>query len=234
MNSPLILYIETSAAWCSAAVSSGDSMLAEAVSQKPFDHASRLLMLIEQCLQQADIDKKELSAIAVSTGPGSYTGLRIGLSTAKGLATGLNIPLIGVDSLRILAEQAAQQMDYPKDHYWIPMLDARRMEVYTAGYNEKMILDIPPHAWIIDKDNLVTYLNLPGIKVFCGDGAFKLKEIIKPDPTVKILEINPLARGMISSANEAWSNNNFLNLFLTTPKYIKNPNITKPKSHLFR
>jgi tRNA threonylcarbamoyladenosine biosynthesis protein TsaB len=169
-----ILCLETATTNCSVAISVDGKIKAirEENNQK-FSHAEKLHVFIDEVLNEAKIDKKQLTAIAVSKGPGSYTGLRIGVSAAKGLCFALNIPLISTLTLEVLAQQVKQDA-----HYIIPMLDARRMEVYSAVYNSEKKQIRETKAEIIDENSFKDYLK-DGKTIFIGDGAIKFEEICK-------------------------------------------------------
>ena len=172
---PTILTIETSTSVCSAALCRGDEVLDYRVSQGEANHARLLAVYIDELLRSKGMGKGDVDAVAVSSGPGSYTGLRIGVSTAKGLAYGWGVPLVNVPTLEVLSAVCLQRMRIPEDALLCPMLDARRMEVYTALYDSRLQLigDIESRVvdnayWLPDKD--VYYF---------GNGAEKLREVMQ-------------------------------------------------------
>ncbi|MBS1977422.1 MAG: tRNA (adenosine(37)-N6)-threonylcarbamoyltransferase complex dimerization subunit type 1 TsaB [Bacteroidetes bacterium] len=169
----LILSIETSTASCSVALHHQGKLLAVSVLHAPNTAASHLTGMIEEVMLSSSHAMNELSGVAVSAGPGSYTGLRIGTSTAKGICFGLRIPLLAIGSLRILALQAPQGHDLV-----CPMIDARRMEVYCSLFDDKMTEIQSPQARIIEKESFADELDRHTIH-FIGDGAAKCSEIIR-------------------------------------------------------
>lgn len=217
-----ILCIETSAALCSAALTTGDNHFYFEES-KPFAHAEVLTGLIQQCLEKSGIRATELHAVAISEGPGSYTGLRIGTSTAKGLCYALNIPLIALDSLSITA--AAAREKYPAyDFYWA-MTDARRMEVYHAVYDPSLQpVTTRINGIVTDTDfkpDMVT-----GHTILCGDGAAKATAFLK----LKDAEVVANAAAMCHLAQEAFTAKLFADTAYFEPFYLKQANITVSKS----
>ena len=146
-----ILNIETATKNCSVALAQeGKIILCKEIAEEGYSHAERLHVFIEEIIQEAGITFQDLTAIAVSQGPGSYTGLRIGVSAAKGLCYALNIPLIAVDTLQVLASQTKV-----KEGFIVPMLDARRMEVYSAIFNSKLEKQREIQAEVISKSSFV-------------------------------------------------------------------------------
>ena len=131
----LILSLETSSTVCSVALAQDGHLIGSSELRLEKSHSSHITVLIQQLLENTGFTEKDLSAVAVSGGPGSYTGLRIGTSTAKGLCYALNIPLIAVSTLQAMAQETVQFMPNPETYFFCPMIDARRMEVYTALYN---------------------------------------------------------------------------------------------------
>lgn len=167
---PTILCLETSTTNCSVAIAVDGKVKAirEENNQK-FSHAEKLHVFIAEVLSESGFDKKELDAVAISKGPGSYTGLRIGVSAAKGLCFALDIPLISISTLELLAQQAECE-----DCYIIPLLDARRMEVYSAIFNSNKEQIRETKAEILNENSFEEYLKT-GKTIFIGDGASKLK-----------------------------------------------------------
>lgn len=195
----LILGIETSTTTCSIALSQENKLLAiEEVGGK-YTHAENITCFIEKICQNTNIQVSEVDAIAVSKGPGSYTGLRIGISVAKGLCYALNKPLIAVDTLQAMALRMAKKIT-DKSLLLCPMIDARRMEVYTAIYNIRNELIQPISAKIIDKNSFSQFLDNQKV-LFFGDGAAKCKDVLEQyenaffDNTThpSAIEINALA-----------------------------------------
>lgn len=219
-NLPLILNIETSTQICSVALAKGNTLIAKRLIDIPNAHSSKLSLLVEQVMKEGDITYSQLSAIAVSKGPGSYTGLRIGVSTAKGFAYALDIPLISVETLRIL--EKGVQKEYP-NKCTVSMIDARRMEVYSIIYDEKgdIIKDIS--ADIIEKGIYDNYLNQDKEFVFVGDGAEKTIEFF--DEKTNIFYDKKIildAELMISIAYDKFMEGDFEDLAYFEPYYLKN------------
>ncbi|MBR4546888.1 MAG: tRNA (adenosine(37)-N6)-threonylcarbamoyltransferase complex dimerization subunit type 1 TsaB [Paludibacteraceae bacterium] len=169
---PVILGIETSTDACSAAVLRGGQVLASRLHAAGSEHARELPLMVEELL--AETKDFPIEAVAVSEGPGSYTGLRIGASVAKGLAYGLNVPLMAVPTLQIMAAQVASQV---RDGLLCPMIDARRMEVYNAFYTPELKEVIPVAATIVDEHSFAEQL-AAGKVYFFGNGAAKCKSVI--------------------------------------------------------
>jgi len=213
----LILLIETATKSCSVSLSSENKIIAckEEVN-KQYSHAEKLTVFITELFKTQDFSIKDLDAIAVSKGPGSYTGLRIGVSTAKGLCYALDIPLISVSTLKAMAFRMAQKED---SDLYCPMIDARRMEVYNAFYNStnKEIRGI--QADIIEADSYQKELDKKVL--FFGDGAQKCKQIIQ-HPNAKFLDdIFPSSKDMLEIANEKFSENFFEDVAYFEPFYLK-------------
>jgi tRNA threonylcarbamoyladenosine biosynthesis protein TsaB len=191
----------------------------ENVSQK--EHASFLQPAILNVLNASANSPRQIEAVAVSIGPGSYTGLRVGLASAKGLCYSLQIPLITICTLDIMAFAAQQQVKGVDA--WCPMIDARRMEVFTALYGEKLLPILPPQALILDSDSLVDQMEQFSI-LFFGDGSEKMKKIIfrqhhfKPS-IFQNIDIGPGALALLSYRH--FSQQKFASLAYAEPLYLK-------------
>ena len=174
----VILNIETSGTICSVAVSRDGMVEYQLEDLEPMNHARRLAPFVEKCMEEVKRREMPLEAVAVSIGPGSYTGLRIGLSTAKGLCFGLGLPLLAIPTLEILAVKAMfRSMDWTGDEILVPMLDARRMEVYTAAYEFSLRPLMEPQPLILDAES---YSELPADRavIFLGPGSAKAKDVV--------------------------------------------------------
>jgi len=183
----LILQLDTSTAICSVALSENGQTLAVIDLDEPNAHAAKLTILIEEILKQTGRSMRELNAVAVSMGPGSYTGLRIGVSTAKGLCYGLDIPLIAINTLEALFLGFKDQFGLIEHEAYLPMLDARRMEVYTAVYNHEAALVRATSAEIIDADYFnELLLSYNRVHLF-GSGADKFEELFSLADRVNVL-----------------------------------------------
>jgi tRNA threonylcarbamoyladenosine biosynthesis protein TsaB len=189
-----ILHLETATKVCSVALSlNGELKQLKEIEEAGFSHGENLTSLIEEVLRDEGIEASNLHAVSIASGPGSYTGLRIGVSTAKGLCYALSIPLIAIDSLRAI-QQIAQEK-YP-NHTIIPMIDARRMEVFSAIYNPLGEELKPISADIIEAETYATFEPF----IACGDGASKLQEIWQNRAIHFATEILSTARGQVTLA----------------------------------
>lgn len=226
----IILNIETSTSVCSVAVSFDGMVLAHREDFEGRNHAALLSGFIKDCL--ADISERGLKpdAVAVSMGPGSYTGLRIGMSEAKGLAYALDLPLIGVSTLKLLATTAMfSGCDFTEDTAFVPMIDARRMEVYTAAYDIALSEILPSQPLILDSDSYANLLAAHDKVLFFGDGSDKAMEVIRNPKAVFIHGVKPIATNMMALSDLAYSRHEFLDLAYSVPEYIKSFQATKPK-----
>lgn len=228
---PVILNIETSTEVCSVALTAEGAILCHFEEYKPMSHATALSDFIKNALDHLARHDMRLDAVAVSIGPGSYTGLRIGLSEAKGLAYALDVPLIGVNTLQLMAVQVlfGAQDPLPDDIVFVPMIDARRMEVYTAAYSLALEPVMTPRPLILDSDSYSSLLE-NGPVIFFGNGSDKASGVIN-HPNAKFLSgIQPLATGMQALADRAWRQGDFLDLAYSVPSYLKEFQATKPRS----
>lgn len=226
---PTILNIETSTEVCSVALTSEGAVLEHYEEFKERNHAVLLSDFIKGCLDHLRRHEMKLDAVAVSMGPGSYTGLRIGLSEAKGLAYSLDIPLIGVDTLKLMAVSVMfnQILDNP-DVMFIPMIDARRMEVYTAVYNLSFDVLEAPHPLILDADSYREWLD-QGEVLFFGNGSNKAREVINHPNARFIPDVCPLAVDMLALSDKSYREGEFLSLAYSVPTYLKEFQATRPK-----
>lgn len=221
----VILQIETTTTNCSVAISKeGKTIALKEKRDQKYIHAESLHTFIKEALQDASLSLKQLDAVAVSEGPGSYTGLRIGVSSAKGLCYALEKPLIGVPTLEILARQLPIETGY-----LIPMLDARRMEVYTSVFNAAYELIKPTWAEIITENSFQNELSA-GTVHFLGNGVLKCLEVLKNSNAVFHEDIDlPSANEMSSIAFKKFKTGNFDNVAYFEPYYLKDFIATKPK-----
>lgn len=211
-----ILNIDTAITNASVCLSKDDELINIRVNDNQKDHAAWLQPAIKELLTASGIDLKELSAVAVSIGPGSYTGLRIGLSTAKGLCYALSIPLIAIGTLDMMAEAGAKKNEAD---LLCPMIDARRMEVFTAVYKKDMEKMIKPCAMIVDEGSFTDLLKNNSI-LFFGNGSNKLKRLIRDKKAVfDDVEIN--ASELIKISNKRFRIEDFNSVAYTEPLYIK-------------
>jgi tRNA threonylcarbamoyladenosine biosynthesis protein TsaB len=229
-----ILCIETSTNVCSVALTEKGKVLFSEEEFSANSHAAMLTVLIERIMKRAGIEINEIDAVAVSSGPGSYTGLRIGVSTAKGICYALDKPLIAVSSLYIIAQQALLMHNdiLNNDNILLcPMIDARRMEVYTALFDKNLnnIEDIS--AKIINADSYSALLEKQKIAFF-GNGSTKCKALISNDNAIFIDNIYPVASAMAMSVYKKFNDNHFEDTAYFEPFYLKDFIATTPKNIL--
>ncbi|MDR1202232.1 MAG: tRNA (adenosine(37)-N6)-threonylcarbamoyltransferase complex dimerization subunit type 1 TsaB [Tannerellaceae bacterium] len=215
-----ILTIETSTSVCSAALSVDGKIDFEKVSFEGPSHAALLGVFIEEAVTHAKKKGIPLDAVAVSSGPGSYTGLRIGVSMAKGLCFGYNIPLLAIPTLDIMACKVIKENKLPDDTLYCAMLDARRMEVYAAIYDNKLHIIRSTLAEVVTADTYSPFLETNQV-CFFGNGAAKCKSIITSPHAIFIDHIVPLAGDMATLANERFVNNKFEDTAYFEPFYLK-------------
>jgi tRNA threonylcarbamoyladenosine biosynthesis protein TsaB len=235
MTGPLILHIETATDICSVALSDGDRQLALKESGQERSHATLLNTFIRETVNEAGISLNKLDAVAVSKGPGSYTGLRIGVSTAKGLAYALEIPLLAAGTLEnmasgILSDTSAKGLvsAHGDQLLFCPMLDARRMEVYTGFYAPDGRLFREVSADIIDEGSYGDILESHHV-CFFGNGAGKCKPVLTHPHAHFIDDIYPSASSMIAPALDRFRENKFEDVAYFEPFYLKDFIATVPR-----
>lgn len=226
----VILNIETSTTVCSAALTAEGMILTHYEDFEGRNHAALLSDYVKACLDFLADKELKLDAVAVSIGPGSYTGLRIGLSEAKGLAYALDIPLIAVPTLELLATRVMfSTLDIDPDTIFVPMIDARRMEVYTAAYDFALNELMSPQPLILDENSYADLIATGRQLLLFGNGSAKAAEVVKA-PNVNIVEgVDPLAVDMIALAERAYAERKFVDLAYSVPVYLKDFVATKPK-----
>lgn len=211
-----ILHLETTTTNCSVCLAQGGRKLATREhASAQYSHAEELHPFILEVLQSAKVNMANLDAVAVSKGPGSYTGLRIGVSAAKGICYALDIPLISVSTLKAMARQVSAN-----EGYVIPLLDARRMEVYSAIYDHANAEVRETQAEVISEDSFRAYLNA-GSCTLMGPGASKCKTVIQHENATFITDALPSAREMVVLAWEKWQQKDFENVAYFEPYYLK-------------
>ena len=220
-----ILLIETSTSLLSAAVAEDGLVTGQIESDEPRMHAALTAVFVDRLLKDKGLKMKDFDAVAVSKGPGSYTGLRVGVSTAKGLCFGAGIPLIGIGTLDILVSQAAPA----SWHYVIPMIDARRMEVYAAVFTPDGRQLTPTRATVVGPDSFADYRS-DGPVLLTGDGAAKCREVL---PGCDILPCCPKASAMAALAQAAYDEKRFEDLAYFEPFYLKDFVATVSRKKLF-
>ena len=214
----LILNLETTTTNCSVSLANNEELIAiEEENKNNFSHAERLHVFINEVLKSSKIDRSQLDAIAVSKGPGSYTGLRIGVSAAKGLCFALNIPLIAVDTLRALAMQVVPSSS---NTIIIPMLDARRQEVYTATYNSNYECITAANAKIIEQDSF-DHLVKEHKVIYIGSGASKTKEITANSSANYLEDAVPSAKEMAQLSYAKYKISDIEDVAYFEPYYLK-------------
>jgi len=225
---PNILLIETATRTCSVGVINQHQMLALKEDRSmEYSHSSQVTTFIEYVINDADLKFSDLDAVAVSMGPGSYTGLRIGVSAAKGVCYGLDIPLIAINSLYAIASVGKESIASNHDYY-IPMIDARRMEVYNAVYDCQLNTIRETIAEIIDTDSLSSFLKNGTLAVF-GDGAAKCRETLTHSNITIYDDIFPSAKGLKHAALEKYSKQDFADVAYFEPFYLKDFVAGKPR-----
>lgn len=223
----LILNIETATTVCSVSVSDKNDIITFEEVNGGYTHAENLHVFIKEVMQQAGLRFGQLDAVSVSKGPGSYTGLRIGVSAAKGIAYALNKPLIALDTLQLMAQNAVAIVK--EDALYCPMLDARRMEVYTACYNPSLENVLPVHALIVNEDSIKQF-DLGRNLVFFGDGMHKCRSFLEIFSQTQFVEnVNPSSECMASLAYSAYLEKKFENVAYFEPFYLKDFLITSKK-----
>lgn len=224
-----LLHLETATEVCSVAVSQDDRLLALEETLESYRHAERLTLMIEAVCERAGITLAELNAVSLSSGPGSYTSLRIGTATAKGLCYALGIPLLVVDTLAALTEPLRLELNAHTHAY--PMIDARRMEVYTAGYGVAGQRVAPLRAEILDETSFAAAKTAGFKLLFIGNGAAKFAPFLGGTDW-EIREGRCSAKYLVRTAYELYRTASFADVAYYTPTYLKPPNITKSKKKL--
>ena len=228
-----ILCIETSASALSVCLAEDGRILADRVCAEPRQQAALTAPLVKEVLDAAGVTVKDCDAVCVSAGPGSYTGLRVGASTAKGLAFGAGLPLLAVGTLDVLVQGAGCPVGTGHDDgpsFIVPMLDARRMEVYTAVYTPDGKRITPVEAHVVTADSFAAQ-RARGKVLFVGDGALKCKEVLGGDGL--FVDAQPLARNMVPLAFEAFQAGKFEDVAYFEPFYLKDFVATVSKKQLW-
>lgn len=230
----IILALETSSAKCSVAISNQAELISFEEIPAGYAHVSQLTILIDQCLSKAGLAMNNLNAIAISDGPGSYTGLRVGSSTAKGLCYALNIPLIAINTLDLIAEEHIRSHEELNEkNAVVAVIDARRDEVYAAAKNGRGIEIFGPKSMIIVKGIFDEMMNkYPNIELV-GDSVGKCESILDNESINYVLKTLD-ARFLSIYASDRFIAQDFQNISTYTPFYLKPPNITVSKKQIFR
>lgn len=229
----LILNIETAEEVCSAGLARDGKLIDVQESRESRAHATTLTPFIESLMSRNGLALSDLDAVAVSKGPGSYTGLRIGVSVAKGICYAADLPLIGVNTLEALVVPVAAQKDqYIKNGetvYFCPMIDARRMEVYTTLYDEGLNQVEDIKAEVLEADFMLKYRQNAKVLMF-GSGAAKFSKLNASENTIIIEDIVPRAENMAPLAEKAFQSKKFENTAYFEPFYLKDFIPTVPKN----
>tara|TARA_R110000737_G_scaffold110563_1_gene143528 strand:+ start:1773 stop:2453 length:681 start_codon:yes stop_codon:yes gene_type:complete len=214
----IILNLETSSTNCSVCLAKDGVILAmKELNSENYSHAEKLHIFIEEVIKEATLKMQDLEAIAVSKGPGSYTGLRIGVSAAKGLCYALSIPLVSISTLKSMASQLNGVND---DDTIIPVLDARRMEVYSAIFDSQLNQVRETRAEIIDEQSFEAYIGLTSVH-FLGSGAEKIKGIFNFENLTFHLDVVPSAKEMALISFDKFKNKDFEDVAYFEPYYLK-------------
>jgi tRNA threonylcarbamoyladenosine biosynthesis protein TsaB len=234
----VILNIESATPLCSVALSIHGKVLLERETNEEKSHASRLTVFIQEILAEQGIKIADLDAIAVGKGPGSYTGLRIGISAAKGLCYGADKPIIAVSTLRILLQQILSNPTHTMakilakpDTLLCPMIDARRMEVFTCLYNTRAEEVEPIAARIIDQDTYSAWFSSHNI-VFFGSGMDKCRTVLHDKKALFVAGIQPHAASLAPLAEEKFNQGAFEDVAYFEPFYLKDFIASTPKKGL--
>ena len=228
-----IILIETSTALCSTALSEDGAVVASRESSEPRAHASMTAPYVGEMLSGRGLRVSDCDAVCVSMGPGSYTGLRVGSSTAKGLCFGAGIPLLALSSLEILVAQAIAEGLVPEGcSAIVPMIDARRMEVYTAPFSPsgEILGEIAP---LIVEEGSFADLLAEGPVLFIGDGAEKCRPVIGSGNNAVFVQTCPKAASMALPAQKAFAEGRFQDTAYFEPRYIKDFVATVSRKKLF-
>ena len=220
----LILCIETGTDICSVGIARDGELMSLRESDQGRDHAKQVAVFVDELLRETGVKPDELDAVAVGMGPGSYTGLRIGVSFAKGLCYGLNIPLLAVGSLEALTDVAIKdyeagiiQVDGWDEAFLCPMVDARRMEVYTQIFNSRCEAQSEVSAEIITEESFSQW-RAKGKLVIFGNGAAKCQEML---PDAIYIDVAPSARGLTRIAHQLFEAGKTVDIAYFEPFYLK-------------
>ncbi|MDR2936997.1 MAG: tRNA (adenosine(37)-N6)-threonylcarbamoyltransferase complex dimerization subunit type 1 TsaB [Rikenellaceae bacterium] len=234
----MILNIETGTEVCSVALTENGRLISLRESGTGRQHARQLALYIDEIFRELDIDPHDLDAIAVGQGPGSYTGLRIGVSLAKGLSYGLGIPLIAVSTLGSMARVALEdfeagvlELHHPDRLYLCPMIDARRMEVYAQVFDQALHPVTEVEAVIVDGTSYATLAAEREFVIF-GSGAQKCADVMTM-PNVHYVEVAHSARGMAAFSDRAFQQGDFVDTAYFEPFYLKDFVVTTSAKKLF-
>ncbi|MEO5570879.1 MAG: tRNA (adenosine(37)-N6)-threonylcarbamoyltransferase complex dimerization subunit type 1 TsaB [Bacteroidia bacterium] len=230
---PLILCIETATDVCSVALERDGLLLAIAQSDEPKSHAGTVTIFIQQVMNESNLNLSQIDAVSVSKGPGSYTGLRIGTATAKGLCYALDKPLIAINTLHSMTSYLIhfyrlETLNLKPETLFAPLIDARRMEVYTAVFNNLLNEISGTKAEIISENSFTELLNENKI-IFFGDGVDKCKQVLSVNPNADFVNgFKTSARGMMSLSERVFAEKKFEDIAYFEPFYLKDFVGSKP------
>lgn len=225
-----LLHIETATSVCSVCISKDIMVVSRHTAEEPRVHTKSATLMIQKVIKDANLSMQDLDAVVISDGPGSYTGLRVGASIAKGLCFGLDIPLIRINTLRSLAHRSAAQISEAQ-YLHIPMIDARRMEVYLAHYDAKMTCKLDNRPYIYTNGGFDHLLDNYQKLVFSGNAVAKISEVADNENFI-FTDIVCDSVNLVQLAYEKYKSEDFEDLAYYTPNYIKPPNITVSKKKL--
>lgn len=228
---PVILHLETATEVCSICISRGEELLAIEESKSGYIHSAKITLMIKAAMEKAHVSYKELNAISLSQGPGSYTSLRVGTSAAKAICFGWDIPLIAVDTLSSLSLAAIDEVGLNSPACSIPLIDARRMEVYTAIFDSANTCVEPTHAKIIEPGAFQALLTKENKLLFCGSGLEKCKPLLQHSQII-FSTVVCTATNLIKPALEAFQKKVFADTAYFSPYYFKSPSITASKKNI--
>lgn len=226
----LILNIESATTMCSVALGRDGQLVDVMEVNDGYSHAENLAVFVDEILKKNQFKVSDLDAIAISEGPGSYTGLRIGVSLAKGLCYGGNVPLIAINTLQQMCmhPDVVKELNYRKDGLLCPMLDARRMEVYTAVYDVGLKAVLEPTNKILDETSYQEFLSAEPV-IFFGNGSDKFKEISTNPSAYFVADVFPSATQMIGLSEMKFQQNQFEDVAYFEPFYLKEFQATTPR-----
>ena len=226
----MILCLETATPTCSVALNDGDRTLALRECQGQNAHSEKITIFIKEVMEEVGVGYQQLDAVAVSKGPGSYTGLRIGVSTAKGICYAAGLPLMAIDTLQAMAYGMRKRLgvDCFLGDLLVPMIDARRMEVYCAMYEGTLALKKETQALVVDAHSFDEYIPKQRLWLF-GDGAPKLEPLFEEVPTISVIkDFTPSAAYMAALSDRALKARDFVDVAYFEPFYLKDFVAGKP------
>lgn len=225
----MILSIESATKNCSVSLhNQGELMVSKELQEDKFSHSEHLHVFIKELMTMAGVSFKELDAVAVSKGPGSYTGLRIGVSAAKGICFSVDCPLIGIDTLEVLAKKGVH--DNPESGIIIPVIDARRDEVYTAVYTPDMDCLRKTNALILDDSSYSEYSD--SSRLFIGDAVNKMEQFMSISPNDILIHTYPSSKELGFLAWDRYQKKEFVDVAYFEPYYLKDFKVTPSKKKI--